>query len=122
MEATKRAEVEAFISENDTFQVAKILEENPELLLQNRKLIKKARTPEMVEILLQLSLLSRLMDSEKPGNETVIMENDQQKRETILRTIKAMFSTVLKRWPKLAVEVLDKHISYRGSNLAWFTF
>ena len=121
MEPAKRAEIEALISENNISEVANELEKNPELLLQNRKLIKKARTPLMVETLLQLNLLSTLVDSGKPGSSALLADNSER-RETILRAIKATFYTILKRWPNLAVRVLDKHVSYRGQFLKSFQF
>ena len=114
MEPAERAEIEAFISENNVSEVSKALEENPALLLENKKLIKKARTPSMVETLLQFSLLTSIMDSGKPGKGDVITDNDCERRDIILRAIKVTFSTVLRRWPKLAIDVMDKHVTYRG--------
>ena len=65
----------------------------------------------MVEILLQFEKLQAL-------NEKRIKDVDSEEyevRETILKAIRKTFETVLKRWPSIAVEVLNKHLKFSGN-------
>ena len=115
--------VEDFVRENRIDDVKQALEENPNLLLQNKKLIKIARTSRMVETLLQLRKL-KLLNIDSKMDETNVKssvldkesntEDVRTDREIIVEAIKSTFATVLKRWPNVAIQVLDSQMSYKG--------
>ena len=110
-EDSDSSKYEQLIFDNNTTEMAALFEKNPKILLDRPKLIKRARTSEMVEILLQFEKLQAL-------NEKRIKDVDSEEyevRETILKAIRKTFETVLKRWPSIAVEVLNKHLKFSGN-------
>ena len=80
------------------------MEVDPTLFQENTKIIKYARTLEMARTLLQIEKIEKLGVS-----------RDSAEQRAIILAIKQTFSTILKRWPSIAVEVLDNHIKYDGS-------
>ena len=88
-------------------QIELELRKDSRLLEKQPTLITHARTAAMAETLLQLDKLSP-----SSGNFDSSMTSDLQR--DLKSTMQAVFPTVLHRWPKVALRILNDQIQFNG--------
>ena len=100
------------LMKNRIFEVNREIESNPNLLIENLNLLERARTPLMVQTLLQLNKFRKKL--QKYDREVNLEGVTEQSGDVIIKAVKTSFPFLIARWPEIALQVLDAHIQYKG--------